>query len=120
MKLFSLVFFIKNRLRHTLEKRKNKLPIQLNSHTKISLIPSLWKVVKTYKSSIVPIITSIILLSGLMLLFWDIWLGWWSSNYLNLATRVTYFEFQVAMSIIIGIYILFQGYVSTRMLRKIG
>ena len=56
----------------------------------------------------------------MMLVFWDVWLGWWSTNFLKLPDMIVYFYVLIGLSIGIGLYILLRGFITSRSIRKIG
>ena len=59
-------------------------------------------------------------ISCALAVFWDIWVGWWSSNYLKLDRLNFYFEFLICISGFTGVYVLIRDNILALIVRDIA
>lgn len=118
---FGAVCFMKRRIRQILQrKRQPKDKVKEGVVLSKGILSSLIKYVGSYNRCIFPLSIFFIIISGLMLVFWDVWLGWWSTNFLKLAKKDYYLFALYGLSAIIALYILFRVNFILRKLRRVG
>ena len=81
---------------------------------------SIIKFIKIDGSDSLIILVVFFTLSGLFALMQDVWLGWWSSDFLQIDNKLYYFEVLILISIFNSIYILVRTIMYTKMMRAIG
>jgi ABC-type multidrug transport system fused ATPase/permease subunit len=104
--LFSALIFMKKRLRFISKQRASKKAVvqegKVLSH---GVIGSTRRILSMSSRFTFSFVVLLILISGASLIFWDVWLGWWSTNFLNFPDKVIYFYYLIAISASITIYI---------------
>jgi ABC-type multidrug transport system fused ATPase/permease subunit len=81
-----------------------------------NIVMRVFRLLAIKNACIYPAIFLLMLLAGFMLLFWDVWLGWWSTNFLKFDPRITYFYILIGISGGIIVFIGLKDVLNGRML----
>jgi len=118
-KIAITLLFLHRKIKQKTSQRK-KLKIPSTSLLTKSIPRSLTKFANLHGRWTMPAIMFLFFLSGLLTLCWDVWIGWWGADFLQLPDLLVYFEVLIWLSGVTSAYVLIRDLNYNQIMRSVS